>query len=699
MAWPNPSDYQEALQNPSRAFADGELQRGTVSLTRLGLPRPISGNFATVFEVTTGARKWAVRCFSREVSDQQQRYAAIHQYLLKRSLPYTAGFEFLPQGVMVRGRWYPVVKMEWVDGDQLDTFIVKNIQRPQVLQPLPQKWLNLTQSLRAVSIAHGDLQHGNIIVTPQGGLRLVDYDGMVIPALAGQPPQEIGHRHYQHPSRTLDARFAPGSFLNVDNFSAWVIGVSLALVCLDPRLWTQTGAGEDSLLFQEADYKQPGRSAALRLLQNHEDVRVREIGQHFMAIINTPSYLKVPPLSATEAGITRPSAREWMDVAREDHPPSLPEEYPRSLPEERSRRRPSEHHPRTAAVLGQGWLQDHLPGTRPAAPSAAPQPPAVPPPSGRQAAWMLSYAQTLDPLPKIQFSHDLILEEADQYLAERLKRSIFTQLIFSLPRFVRKRFQSYHVVQQKMYVQTVQVEAQVALAGAERDLRDLQAELDKLRTQLETERLQLQDDIDRLTALINDSFQREKDAIQTAVERTRSTFIAQQLALYAITPGAINGFGRVRTEALNAAGLFTAADITPQNETRGLYALYDVRGADPGVEWQKLVQWRQQLEHSMRHALVMPPSELGRIKNEHESQRREWMRIRDTRRAHLRIVEQRTRNDPQTRRLEARLQQAAQTVEECTLRATLAERELAAFSEITVEKLVKRIREVLSSAP
>jgi hypothetical protein len=124
-----------------------------------------------------------------------------------------------------------------------------------------------------------------------------------------------------------------------------------------------------------------------------------------------------------------------------------------------------------------------------------------------------------------------------------------------------------------------------------------------------------------------------------------------------------------------------------------------VRGADPDAEWRKLVQWRQQIEHSMRHALVMPASELSRIKNEHETQRREWMRIRDTRRAHLRIVEQRARNDPQTRRLEARIQQAAQAVEERTLRATLAERELAAFSEITVEKLVKRIREVLSSAP
>lgn len=695
MAWPNPSDYQEALQNPQRAFADAELRRGTVSLTRLGLPRPISGNFATVFEVTTGARKWAVRCFSREVSDQQQRYSAIHRYLMDRSLPYTAGFEYLPQGIMVRGRWYPVVKMEWVEGDQLDTFIVKNIQRPQVLQPLPKKWLDLTQSLRAVSIAHGDLQHGNIIVTPQGGLRLVDYDGMVIPALAGQPPQEIGHRHYQHPSRTLNARFTPGNFLSLDNFSAWVIGISLALVCLDPRLWTQAQAGEDSLLFQESDYKQPGRSATLRLLQNHEDVRVREIGQHFMAIISTPSYLHVPPLNAAEAGIVRPSAQEWLGTSRSsgDHRPrSLPDEYqPRSLPEE--------HHPRTRAVLGQGWLQDHLPASRPAARAPQTAPLASPAPPGGQAAWMLSYAQTLDPLPKIQFSNDLILEETDLYLTERLKRSILTQFMFSIRRFVGKRFESYPVVQQKMKVQTVQIEAQLDLAAAERALRDLQADLNRVRAEIEQERIELQDDMDRLTAQINASFQREKDQIQAAVDRSRSAFIGEQLSLYAIAPGAINGFGRARTEALNSAGLFTAADITPQNQARAIYALYNVRGASPYLEWQRLVRWRQQIERSMRHALVMPAEELNRIKSEHDAQRREWMRIRDTRRAHLRIVDQRARTDPQVRRLQARIQEAAQAVEERTLRATLADRELAAYSEITVEKLVKRIREVLSSPP
>ena len=39
-----------------------------------GMPKPVSGNFATVFTVTgVDKRKWAVKCFTRNVADQQAR--------------------------------------------------------------------------------------------------------------------------------------------------------------------------------------------------------------------------------------------------------------------------------------------------------------------------------------------------------------------------------------------------------------------------------------------------------------------------------------------------------------------------------------------------------------------------------------------------------------------------------------------------
>src|SRR5207248_10425515 len=55
--------------------------------------------------------------------------------------------------------------------------------------------------LEAAKVAHGDLQHGNILVRG-GSIQLVDYDGMWVPALSGRDATEIGHRAYQHPERS-----------------------------------------------------------------------------------------------------------------------------------------------------------------------------------------------------------------------------------------------------------------------------------------------------------------------------------------------------------------------------------------------------------------------------------------------------------------------------------------------------------------
>ena len=104
MAWPNPNEYVEALQNPQQAFGDPDLKTGKVVTNRLGLPRPISGNFATVFEVEGESRRWAVRCFLREVTNQQQRYAAISAHLKLHALPFMVDFHYLPEGIRIRGQ-------------------------------------------------------------------------------------------------------------------------------------------------------------------------------------------------------------------------------------------------------------------------------------------------------------------------------------------------------------------------------------------------------------------------------------------------------------------------------------------------------------------------------------------------------------------------------------------------------------------
>src|SRR5262245_59478515 len=133
MAWPSGQDFNEAIQAPALAFADADLRSGTVECNQFGLPRPRTGAFATVYKVTNGNRAWAVRCFNRELKDQQERYQAISADLNQRRLPYMVGFVFLTDGIRVKGAQYPILKMEWVTGEPLHVYIERNLNNAPVL--------------------------------------------------------------------------------------------------------------------------------------------------------------------------------------------------------------------------------------------------------------------------------------------------------------------------------------------------------------------------------------------------------------------------------------------------------------------------------------------------------------------------------------------------------------------------------------
>jgi len=202
-----------------------------LELNGLGLPRPRSGSFACVYKIECPGRAWAAKCFTTEVDDQQERYEAIDQHLAKVRLPYTVAFGYQPQGLRVKGREYPLLKMEWVTGDSLSSFIGSNLSNPGVLGALAEKWMAMLKALQQAEIAHGDLQDRNVLVVG-GDLRLVDYDGMFVPALAGRFSNEVGQRNFQHPGR-MNIDYGP----YLDNFSGWVVYTSLVALS---SIWPET---------------------------------------------------------------------------------------------------------------------------------------------------------------------------------------------------------------------------------------------------------------------------------------------------------------------------------------------------------------------------------------------------------------------------------------------------------------------------
>lgn len=260
-SWPSPQDYNEAVQNLSTCFFDPDLKSGEAELDSLGIPRPASGAFASVYKVQSNTRTFAVRCFLHNVRDSAKRYQLISDFVMNDQLPYTVSFEYQEKGVLVRGEWYPILKMDWVEGKTLDSYVEANMHQEDRMASLLAQFQQMCYDLEDAGIAHGDLQHGNIMVTKNGELRLVDYDGMFVPSMQGWKSNELGHRNYQHPKRDA-AHF--GAYL--DTFAKWSIFVSLSAVVERPSLYKDCKAGGDSLLLRRDDYLKPEQSRSLKLL-------------------------------------------------------------------------------------------------------------------------------------------------------------------------------------------------------------------------------------------------------------------------------------------------------------------------------------------------------------------------------------------------------------------------------------------------
>ncbi|GAA4959571.1 hypothetical protein GCM10023205_23240 [Yinghuangia aomiensis] len=257
-AFPTGADYSEALRDTTLCFAHPAIAQGTVEMGPLRMPRAVSGNFGSVFRVTSarGTGTYAVKCFTRAVPDRLRRYRAIGDTVASLPGDWRVDVEYVPNGVLVRGDWYPVVLMRWIEGTALITWLENHLGDAASIDALADRFAAVVGELEAAGIAHGDLQHGNVVVEPNGALKLIDYDGMYVPSLAGLPAAEQGHRNYQHPKRG-SGDFGPG----LDRFSAHVIHLGLRTLARKPQLWKQFHEeGGEHLLLKAEDYASPAAS-------------------------------------------------------------------------------------------------------------------------------------------------------------------------------------------------------------------------------------------------------------------------------------------------------------------------------------------------------------------------------------------------------------------------------------------------------
>jgi hypothetical protein len=316
--WPAPTEYTIAVQNPQVCFRDPDLRAATVQRTAAtGMPKVWTGNFAQVYELRSATGRWAVKCFTRSAADIHGRYAKIAAAIARSRLPYFVDFECLDREMLVNGTRWPVLKMRWSEGRPLDQFIEANLGRPRALLSTASRLFALLADLERRKLAHGDLQHGNIMIA-ESGVELVDYDGMFVPAFAGTAATEGGVPSYQHPNRSADD-YAVG----LDRFSVLVIGTALYALSVDPSLWTEFGA-RDNLLFTRDDFTNPAASRLLQRLGALEDPQLQTLVRSLTAACaSRPLEVALPARPI----VGKPIARHrfwWVSSGAPDTPPLAP---------------------------------------------------------------------------------------------------------------------------------------------------------------------------------------------------------------------------------------------------------------------------------------------------------------------------------------------------------------------------------------
>ena len=265
MQYPLISEYVKAIQDAGDNLE--QLAHLTPVLDDHGEPYRSSGAFAVVFKMQdkSSGKYYALKCFTEEQQGRAEAYRQIADELDLLDSPYITSVKYMENELFVDSQCeedeFPVLLMDWVDGETMEAYIAANYRNQSAMLMLSYRFGKMAAWLRSQSFAHGDVKPDNIIIRPDGSLTLVDYDGMFVPCMKGSQSPTIGTRDFSHPLRTMDDFDE-----TIDDFSLASIALSLKAISMKPTLLDIYGAS-DRLLFLENDYRNPSNSKVISALQ------------------------------------------------------------------------------------------------------------------------------------------------------------------------------------------------------------------------------------------------------------------------------------------------------------------------------------------------------------------------------------------------------------------------------------------------
>ena len=220
MNYPLISEYIEAIRFAEDNFDKLSNLRPVPDAN--GNPVMSSGNFAVVFKMKDieTEKVYAVKCFTREQEEREERYREIIKVLEQVKSPYFVSTQYYDKELFVDTSQsdeteFPVLVMDWVEGVPLDEYMKSIADNQFYRELLANRFQKLVCWLLPQPFAHGDIKPDNIIVKEDGSIVLLDYDGMFVSALRGQEALENGTPLYRHTGRK-------SSFFNeyIDDYAA-----------------------------------------------------------------------------------------------------------------------------------------------------------------------------------------------------------------------------------------------------------------------------------------------------------------------------------------------------------------------------------------------------------------------------------------------------------------------------------------------
>ncbi len=232
--------YIESLKQPKGLFRT--LGEPVCKLDFHGEPIFTAGGNAAVFRVTVEEKEYALKCFTKQVGYSPE----VYEFLSTGESPLLCRSFYLPQEIFVfqggdPGRWHDVAITEWAEGRTLDFEMRKALHAGDTerIAGLAVVFDSAAKELLCAEWAHGDIKPENIIISPHGNLKLIDYDSMFLPSMEGSSCNQTGTLFWRHPRRS-ELYFNR----HIDDYPIAMLSATLHCLAEFPALHARYGHGE-----------------------------------------------------------------------------------------------------------------------------------------------------------------------------------------------------------------------------------------------------------------------------------------------------------------------------------------------------------------------------------------------------------------------------------------------------------------------